>query len=176
MTRKYRSESAYRYELFRTIRTPGLFGFGDSDRRTVLWIMLNPSTATEWKDDPTVRRCIRFSRDWGYSVMRVVNLFAARTTIPHALERMSDPVGPLNDGMILYNANVSDLIVCAWGSHWMAVDRAAYVIDLLTVRGARKTLYALALNADGQPGHPLYLKGESEPFVFKTKRRSECSK
>jgi hypothetical protein len=50
--------------------------------RFVNFICLNPSTATETIDDPTIKRCMRFSRRWGYDGMCVTNIFAYRATNP----------------------------------------------------------------------------------------------
>ena len=63
----------------------------------VLFIGLNPSTADEKSDDPTIRRCLGFARSWGYGGLIVANLFAYRATAPSALREARDPIGPLND-------------------------------------------------------------------------------
>jgi hypothetical protein len=59
--------------------------------------MLNPSTADERRDDPTIRRCIGFSRARGFGGKTVVNLFALRTPEPRDLREHADPIGPDND-------------------------------------------------------------------------------
>ena len=46
--------------------------------------MLNPSTADETTDDPTIRRVIDFSRRWGFSRLIVVKLVPLRSTDPKA--------------------------------------------------------------------------------------------
>jgi hypothetical protein len=65
------------------------------------WVLLNPSTADDRRDDPTIRRCLGFARSLGYGGIHVVNLFAFRATCPRQLRAADDPVGPDNDGFIL---------------------------------------------------------------------------
>ena len=66
----------YRYSLWRTWTDSGLLG------RMCTFICLNCSTATHNTEDPTVRRCIRFSKDWGCDGYVMLNLFAFRATDP----------------------------------------------------------------------------------------------
>lgn len=75
----------YRYKLWRVTGAPGT--------SVALFVMLNPSTADATDDDPTIRRCIRFARDWGHARLLVANLYALRATDPRALSRHPDPVG-----------------------------------------------------------------------------------
>lgn len=53
--------------------------------RSLLWIMLNPSSATTNLNDPTMRRCISFTHDNGYNIFHVVNLFSFRSKDPHVI-------------------------------------------------------------------------------------------
>lgn len=78
----------YRYILSRT---------WDETKPTVLFIGLNPSTADENEDDPTIRRCIIFAKSWGYGGLIMANLFAFRTTNPQGLYSEKNPVGSEND-------------------------------------------------------------------------------
>src|SRR5262245_44648837 len=64
--------------------------------RTATFILLNPSTADARVNDPTIRRVIGFTRQWGYDRLTVLNLFAVRATDPADLKRADDPVGPEN--------------------------------------------------------------------------------
>lgn len=74
----------YRYELWRRWADGG---------RYVNFICLNPSTADEHKDDPTVRKCVKFARTWGYGAMCITNLFAYRATDRSVIKKVADPVG-----------------------------------------------------------------------------------
>ena len=81
----------------------------------MLFVGLNPSTADETNDDPTIRRCIAFAREWGYARLHMANLFAFRATEPRDMMNASDPIGPENDKHLLTLANDSILTVAAWG-------------------------------------------------------------
>ena len=79
------ADGRYRYELVRHL---------SNDPATVLFIGLNPSTATDVVDDPTVRREVDFARRWGFGRYVKANLYALRSTHPSELKRAADPVGP----------------------------------------------------------------------------------
>jgi hypothetical protein len=117
----------------------------------MLLVMLNPSTADEQEDDPTIRRCVSFARREAYAAREVVNLYAYRATDPSDLDSVSDPVGPENDRAILLAAGSAGVIVAAWGAHRLAALRAPHVLHLLDDRDVR----ALGLTKSGQPRHPL---------------------
>ena len=130
------------------------------DRPPALFVMLNPSTADASEDDPTIRRCIGFARDWGYGGLLVGNLYAYRATDPAVLWEAAgagiDPVGPLNDRRLRELRRRAALAVAAWGAHKL-VGRAAHVMDLLG------ELHVLRLTKHGQPGHPLYVPKSTLP-------------
>ena len=125
-----------------------------------LFVMLNPSTADFQNDDPTVAKCQRYARRWGYGRLTVANIFALRSTDPRALYSHTDPVGPDNDGWIARLAADASFIVCAWGTHGAYQDRGLAVARALATR---YDLHALAITKDGHPGHPLYLPESSIP-------------
>ena len=75
----------YRYRLERKLG-PG---------KTCLFIMLNPSTADAEIDDNTIRRCIGFTKAFGFGHLLVGNLFAFRATKPADLRNASEiPMAP----------------------------------------------------------------------------------
>jgi len=127
----------------------------------VLFVMLNPSTATEVQNDPTVERCERRARVLGFGAFRVVNIFAFRATDPQRMRAATDPVGPDNDAAIRDSLPWADLVVCAWGNHGLHLNRGATVETLLRQSGAR--LAHLGLTQANQPRHPLYLGYQVAP-------------
>ncbi len=145
----------FRYSLTRVWEPSG-------DR--VLFIMLNPSTATEVQNDPTVERCERRARALGYGAFRVCNIFAWRETDPAKMRRAEDPVGAANDAAILEACDWADAIVCAWGSHGEHLDRGRAVETL--VRGTGRTVTSLGLTKAGHPKHPLYIAYSEQPRVW----------
>lgn len=145
----------WRYALYRT---------WDWSLPGCMFIGLNPSTADETKDDPTIRRCIRFAKDWSYGSLIMTNLYAFRATDPkklHAEAKLyggSRAVGPANDWWIHKLGSTAGLIVAAWGADPGPLRSRPKVVGLL-VEG----LHALALTKSGQPRHPLYLKADCTP-------------
>ena len=145
----------YRYTLTRE----GLGGTG-----TVVFIGLNPSTATADVSDPTVTRCTNFARAWGAERYVMVNLFAWRDTDPRGLLKVADPVGPSNNVAILAETMDAKHVVAAWGSHAFLRERllsarVAEVCGMLAKHGV--DLQCLGTAKDGQPRHPLYLPADS---------------
>src|SRR5436190_22946192 len=74
----------YRYTLTRV---------WDESYPRIAWIGLNPSTADENVLDPTLRRVVRFSMDWGFGSFTMLNLFALRATDPVVMKAHFEPVG-----------------------------------------------------------------------------------
>jgi hypothetical protein len=147
----------YRYHLWRVV-----LGLHSS---RCLFVMLNPSTADTTSDDPTIRKCRGFCQRWGFGVLSVVNLFAFRSTDPHGLLGIEDPTGPRNDWFILNEANKSDRIVLAWGSHPDLGDTftsRSMSVQRLLVEHAPKVI-TLGRCKNGSPRHPLMVPYAQNP-------------
>lgn len=134
----------YRYSLSRW--------WGEPDLGYAMFIGLNPSTADEVEDDPTIRRCVSFARSWGYGGLVMGNLFAYRATKPAEMMAANDPVGAENDEHLLALARNAQIIVAAWGNKGIYQGRG------MAVRALIPSLHALTVTKAGQPGHPLYLR------------------
>jgi hypothetical protein len=142
----------YRYALTRV---------WDENGRKVLFVMLNPSTATEVQNDPTVERCERRARALGFGAFRVCNIFAWRATAPKDMRAQDDPVGPDNDAAILEGCNWADEIICAWGTHGEHRARGPEVEQIMRATGLPLT--HLGLSKAGHPKHPLYIAYAVQP-------------
>lgn len=171
----------YRYVLWRVwnkdLLTP--------NPRMVSFVGLNPSTADEHHNDPTVTRCINYAKAWGYDGMYMLNLFAYRATDPREMKAQEYPesepgIGRSRNYAALrrYGTSpLSELTVACWGVHghiketWNKLEEIRGFHDLIVanqlLRGAN--LHALGLTKDGHPKHPLYLKSNLRPRLWYVK-------
>lgn len=143
---------AYRYSLWRE--------FDRLENGYVMFIGLNPSTADEVNDDPTIRRCIAYAKSWGFGALCMTNLFAFRATKPADMVAAADPVGPDNDGHLVHLARNASIVVAAWGTNGTHRGRDAAVRSLVP------TLHCLKKTRAGHPGHPLYLSADLAPMPY----------
>jgi len=143
----------YRYQLLRRFK-PGPL---------LLWIMLNPSKADAFSDDPTVRLCCAWGRMLGFFGVVIVNLYAWRSTDPQALLTASDPVGPENDRHIAAALADHEAVMCAWGAHG-DLKRVAEVKAM--IRAAGRGSRCLGITKSGAPRHPLRVPYSTVPFDF----------
>lgn len=141
----------YRFELWRIwdARTPA-----------AMFIGLNPSTANESHDDPTIRRCIGFARRFEYGGLVVCNLFAYCATDTKEMLAAGDPVGRDNDAYLIKNAKDAGIVIAAWGNNGRYLNRSGSVGAMI------QNLYCLKLNASGEPAHPLYLPKDAQLSMF----------
>ena len=161
MTLKYESQTAtfspdrkYRYTLWRWW----------SRKPFAMFIGLNPSTADETNDDPTIRRCISFASDWGYGGLCMTNLFAIRATDPKKMIEHPEPIGPDNDAWLLRLSQQAGIVIAAWGTRGVHQHRNEIVCSMI------KNLNCLGLTKEGHPRHPLYLPKNVEPRTLKEKK------
>ena len=142
----------YRYDFWRQWGDliPGTNGYA-------MFVGLNPSTADETTDDPTIRRCIGFAKAWGFQGLCMTNLFAFRATAPADMMAADDPVGPDNDFVLHDIAKKAGVIVAAWGVHGVFERRDHAVRSMLP------QLHYIRLTKSGHPGHPLYLPMSLKP-------------
>ena len=147
----------YRFRLSRTWNT---------NFAPLHFLLLNPSTADELNNDPTVERCERRARKGGYGGLVVTNIFAWRATDPRELSYAEDAVGELNDMCILEATRIAARTVCGWGSvgpKLLLRRRIPEIRKLLN----EFPLWCLAKNKDGQPKHPLYVEYSDSYFQWK---------
>ncbi|MEO9685769.1 MAG: DUF1643 domain-containing protein [Tateyamaria sp.] len=148
----YSDCESYRYSLTRI--------WDDAGTR-VNFVMLNPSTATEVQNDPTVERCERRARTLGYGGFAVTNIFAWRDTDPKGMRAAADPIGSDNNDAIKDRAIWATDVIAAWGTHGAHLNRGPEVAILLGMLD--RPLFHLGLSKAGHPKHPLYLPYSQSP-------------
>jgi hypothetical protein len=126
-----------------------------------MFVGLNPSTADEIADDPTIRRCMNYAKCWGYGALCMANLFAYRATEPAAMRAHAEPVGADNDRWLVELAKDAGVVVAAWG-----VDGSHSQRDTAVARLLAGKLKCLRLTKDGHPCHPLYLPKSLTPIPY----------
>lgn len=151
----FSQDGLYRFRLERAVSAEGL-----SRGPAVCFVMLNPSTADEMNDDPTIRRCIGFARRLVAARLIVVNLFAYRATDPRELLVAADPTGTRNADHIAEARRDSEITIVAWGANAAAKRANKGCLDAATNPALGKVV-ALGFTKDGSPRHPLYAPGNA---------------
>lgn len=150
----------YRYVLSRVWK---------SSLPPVIFVGINPSTADEREDDPTIRKCVGFAQRWGFGSIVMLNLFAYRSTDPRGLLDVEDPVGPQNDNHLAHEIRGPEVgsVFVAWGNvHPSLEEMARHRLTrlLLASLSAKQELFCLGTNQNGSPRHPLYLPWSTPPL------------
>lgn len=142
-------DELYRYELRRE---------WDRKRPPFICIMLNPSTADEYRNDPTIARVIRRAATLGFGSVIIGNIAAYRATFPRDMLAAADPIGPSNKrrlGAIMREARERrGQVMVGWGNH--AKPQWVREVVRIAVHVGVK-LYCLGVTKDGNPLHPLHV-------------------
>jgi len=154
-TAEYSNCELYRYALTRV---------WDTKAPKLAYVMLNPSTADELRNDPTVERCERRARSLGFGAFRVVNIFAFRATNPKDLKLAKDPEGPGNKLAMTNAIEWADQVLAAWGAHGDHLDQGNTIAALLKAQDT--PLAHLGLTQMGHPRHPLYVSYSQDPIPW----------
>lgn len=128
---------------------------------------LNPSTADEFKNDPTVHRDIKRADDLGYGSLLKVNLFAYRSPSPKEMMSAPDPYGDWVSTQSLLDSiqkHDAQMVIAAWGNHGSHMGRSSQFRSACIGRGIR--LYKYEINRTGEPVHPLYKPYSLEPTPY----------
>ncbi len=154
-TAVYSDCEQYRYSLSRV---------WDMETPRVVFVMLNPSTATEIQNDPTIERCEQRARRLGFGGFRAVNIFAFRATDPRVMRAADDPEGPENAQALQEAAEWAGTVIAAWGVNGEHRNQGPLVAARLHKAGY--PLHHLGLTKAGHPRHPLYLPYSAQPVLW----------
>lgn len=133
-----------------------------SSGQTLIVIGLNPSTADELKDDNTIRLLTNYAMRLKFGGLLMLNLFAWRATRPSDLFKAAkshDVIGPNNSFEHLKSRIIQSdapYVFAAWSKH--GKNRGHEFARYMGVEWCMHNLKAFAINKDGSPHHPLYLK------------------
>lgn len=141
----------YRYTLWRE---------WEPNKPFCMFIGLNPSVADEKINDNTVRRCINYSKQWGYGSLCMTNIFAWRETKAELMLLEKEPIGEENDKFLLQCAEKAGIIIAAWGNHGKHLNRGDKIKQMIP------NLYCLKITNEGNPWHPLYLRADLKPIKY----------
>lgn len=179
----------WRYRLWRT---------WDTLLPSIVFCMMNPSTADEIVNDATIERQVRRVMKWNetggiylgpskpddplghkrhvFGRVEIVNVCALRETDSRQLKvharKGIDIVGPENDRHILEAAKQARMIVCGWGLPVRA--RGREVMRMFATNHLQSKVYALTVTQDGTPGHPLYTGYDVMPTRLELPYCCEC--
>lgn len=148
----FSEDRQYRYALWR---------IWNENKPLVMFIGLNPSTANEHVDDPTIKRVMKLVGGWNYGGFYMMNLFAIVSSKPEVLVNHPDPLGD-NDHWLEKIAIECKMVLFAWGSFKQAKDSAE------AVKKRFPGAYCLRKSKDGNPWHPLYIPAKTQPISFFT--------
>jgi len=137
----------YRYKLWR---------IWDDTKPKVMFIGLNPSTADESKNDPTIRRVISMAKNWGFGGVYMMNLYTYITPYPKDLQFA---VGYQDIERLKLVAKKCEQVIFAWGNF------KVFGRDEI-VKNTFPNALALQINKNGSPKHPLYVKGDIVPVKY----------
>jgi hypothetical protein len=160
-TATFSSCGLYRYELRRVWKPK---------KRAMVFVGLNPSTADESTDDPTIRRILGFADDWGFGSLVMLNAFAFRSTDPKALHARAaqgrEVIGAGNDAAIAraFETNRAGKLVVGWGMHGALLERGRHVAEMANALHGRPQ--CLGRTASGEPKHPLYLAASTRAVRY----------
>jgi hypothetical protein len=147
------ADEKYRYVLWR---------IWDDTKPKWMFALLNPSTATEAETDPTITRQIERAKRGGAGGIIVVNTAAIRETDSDKACRDAEPIGPHNHFWVKNMLPQCETVVAGWGPKAARYNGGEKLMQLFDEEGV--AVYALKINKDGSPGHPLYI-GYDAPLI-----------
>ena len=132
----------------------------------LIWVMLNPSTADEDTDDPTIRRVMAFSKAHGASNLIVINLYPCRATNPKDIVPFGLDTNRVVTHEVVWEAN--DVVV-AWGANKhtaLVADAFLETFHQINQDGKGRRLLCLGKTKHGAPRHPLYVPNSQSLIPF----------
>lgn len=148
----------YRFSLWR---------IWDIEKPIVMFIGLNPSTANQDTDDPTIRRVRAIARNLRYGGVYMMNCFPLVSTNPDSLKSYDKSIYDqqqwiFNNRKLEQIGNLCKDVIFAWGN-FEIVRNEKRDIELSVMFPNAKALH---INKNGSPKHPLYCRADIIPVPF----------
>ena len=138
----------------------------DMTKPFILFIGLNPSRGNDFYNDPTITRCINFSKSWGFGGMLFGNLFSKISPKPDVIKNDLDTANhPKANEYLMRMISMADTVVFCWGS-WKFIDNRKYFIH--TLCDGKESVKCFSKNKDGNPKHPLYIKSSAQLINYRS--------
>ena len=139
----FSKDGTKRYQLYRE---------WDATKKTILFVLFNPSSASATQDDPTLRRVVGFASSWGFGRVLVGNLYPHCSPSPKKVPHLG-VYSPKNKAQVASMCSKVSTVVYAWGQNhpvpkWLTALVAAPKV--------------IALTKAGLPKHPLYLPATAQ--------------
>ncbi|RPF53925.1 DUF1643 domain-containing protein [Aquisalibacillus elongatus] len=135
----------------------------DAGKPLVTFVLFNPSIGGVDESDLTLKRCLAYSRRWGYGSMRVVNLYSQVSTKPEELVPPKIEEVELNNFYIKQSVDLADRVIFGWGVRPGNLYRIHEVIQMVP----KEKRYCIYKNKTLEyPKHPSRLKKELEPLKW----------
>ncbi|MDO8810563.1 MAG: DUF1643 domain-containing protein [Gallionella sp.] len=149
------------YDIYSNARDDAWrFTLGNSGKRKLFTIGLNPSTATKEKSDPTVARVQKVAKNNGFDGFVMLNLYPVRATDYRTLPTVVDQTAfseNLNRIEAAIAAEKTSLVWAAWGEsilyHKFFVEACVELFARLKKHEVRWQHFG-DMTASGHPRHP----------------------
>jgi hypothetical protein len=165
------------YDAARWLYVPNVYSeyryiLGTRDRRPLICVGINPSTAAPDALDPTLQSAQRIALSNGYDSFLMFNVYAQRATSPDDMEpRLNPLLHAENCRAFAYLLSLSPApaVWAAWGN---LIDKRDYLLACVRdfaalgeAAGARWYTAGPPLKS-GHPHHPLYLRRDTALLPF----------
>ena len=142
------------------------FILGESGANPIICFGINPSTANDEKDDPTISKIRKIASENNCDGWIMLNLYPQRATNPNDMHTKAD-----NDLNIknykairsVFNIYPNALTLASWGN---AIEKRKYLKDclkeILAIAPDRKWVCRGKLTVKGNPRHQLYVPNNTK--------------
>jgi hypothetical protein len=147
-------------------------------RPPLVVIMLNPSTASIYKNDQTIHKIINRARRLKCGGFIVLNVGAARSTDPKDWAYLNDPIGDYNflviKSVLTQVCNrwrLKPTVLMGWGDNvkWIKKTHPGHVDKVEALAMKYGVCFNLGVTNSGNPRHPLYIESKSKMLLIERK-------